>query len=398
VNAPPLRLDAPWLSAAETRAIFAALAAGGHQALPVGGCVRNALLHMPVADIDIATDAVPERVTALATAAGLKAVPTGIEHGTVTVVVGGRPFEVTTFRRDVETFGRRAIVAFTDDIAEDAARRDFTLNALYARPDGTVVDPLGGLPDLLARRVRFVGDPAARIAEDRLRILRFFRIHAWYGDPEGGLDPDGLAACAAARDGLAELSRERVGAEITRLLAAPDPGPAVDAMAAGGILAAVLPGADPQALAPLVHLEAVTGTAPRWQRRLLALGWHPDWAASLRLSRADVRALSEAAAALAADDPPAALAWRHGVEPARDAALVAAATRGTLPPPGLEADLARGAAARFPLSGADLEHEGPALGRTLKRLEAAWVASDFTLSAAELIALDRKTGDKGVNP
>ncbi len=392
MSAPPPRLDAPWLTAPATRAVFGALTAGGHQALPVGGCVRNALLRLPVADIDIATDAVPQRISALATAAGLKAVPTGIEHGTVTVVAEGRPFEVTTFRRDVETFGRRAVVAFTDDIAEDAARRDFTMNALYVHPDGSVVDPLGGLPDLLARRVRFVGDPAARIAEDRLRILRFFRIHAWYGDPVGGLDPDGLAACAAARDGLADLSRERVGAEIAKLLAAPDPAPAVAAMAASGILAAVLPGADPQALAPLVHAEATAGAAPRWQRRLLALGWRPEWAASLRLSRADVRALDQAASALAAGEPLAALAWRHGIEPARDAALVTAATLGAPPPLELEPDLARGAAARFPLSGTDLDRHGPALGRALKRLETAWIASGFTLTAAELAALDRQTG------
>ena len=176
--------------------------------------------------------------------------PTGLAHGTVTVVAGGRPFEVTTFRRDVETFGRRAVVAFSTDLRDDAARRDFTMNALYVRPDGTVVDPLGGLPDLRAGRVRFVGDGAARIAEDYLRILRFFRFHAWYGDPAAGLDPDGLAACAALQDGLARLSRERVGAEVTKLLAAPDPAPAVGPMAAAGILARVLPGADAAALAP----------------------------------------------------------------------------------------------------------------------------------------------------
>ena len=209
---------------------------------------------------------------ALAAAAGLAAVPTGIDHGTVTLLSDGQPFEVTTFRRDVETFGRHATVAFSTDIAEDAARRDFTMNALYAEPDGTLVDPLGGLADLRARRVRFVGDPARRIAEDYLRILRFFRIHAWYGDPAGGLDPEGLAACAALQEGLDSLSRERVGAEIAKLLAARDPAPAVAAMAATGILARVLPGADPRALAPLVHLEAGAGLAPRWQRRLAALG------------------------------------------------------------------------------------------------------------------------------
>ncbi|MFO1208224.1 MAG: CCA tRNA nucleotidyltransferase [Amaricoccus sp.] len=368
---------------------MAALTAGGHQALFVGGCVRNALLGRPVADVDIATDALPETVISLAAAAGLNPVPTGIGHGTVTVVAEGRPFEVTTFRRDVETFGRHARVAFTAALAEDAARRDFTMNALYARPDGEVVDPLGSLADLRAGRVRFVGDPAERIAEDYLRILRFFRIHAWYGDPAGGLDPDGLAACAAAQDGLARLSRERIGAELAKLLSAADPAPAVAAMAATGILGRLLPGADRRALAPLVHLEREAGIAPRWQRRLAALGWRAEWAPALRLSRADARALGAAAAALAADEPPAAAAYRHGVEAARDAALVRAASLGASLPPHLEAELARGAAARFPIPATALGAPGPALGDTLRRLEAAWIASDFTLTPAELRALPR---------
>ena len=194
------RLGDPWLVAPRTQAVCALLTEAGHAAYLVGGCVRNALLGAPVADIDLATDALPQAVLALAEAAGVKAVPTGIEHGTVTLVLEGQPFEVTTFRRDVETFGRHAVVAFSRDIAEDAARRDFTMNALYAKPDGALVDPLGGLPDLRAGRVRFVGAAEARIAEDYLRILRFFRFHAWYGHPEDGLDPEGLAACAAARE------------------------------------------------------------------------------------------------------------------------------------------------------------------------------------------------------
>jgi poly(A) polymerase len=378
------RIAGEWLEAPTTQRVCAALTEAGHQAFLVGGCVRNALLGHPVADIDIATDAPPDAVTALATAAGLHPVPTGIIHGTVTVVADGQPFEVTTFRRDVETFGRHAVVAFSTEIAEDAARRDFTMNALYARADGRVVDPLGGLPDLLARRVRFVGDPDLRIAEDYLRILRFFRIHAWYGDPAGGLDPEGLAACAAAQDGLAQLSRERVGAEIAKLLAAPDPTPAVAAMAAAGILARVLPGADPRALGPLVHLEAGAGAAPRWQRRLAALGWQPDWADALRLSRADARALRTTAAALDAGEPAAATAYRRGPDAARDAALIEAARRGERPPADLEAELARGAAAVFPLAAAELGLSGPALGQALERLETAWIASDFALGPADL--------------
>jgi poly(A) polymerase len=380
------RVTGPWLTAPRAQAVCAALARDGHQVLFVGGCVRNALLDRPVADIDLATDARPDDVIRLAASAHLHPVPTGLAHGTVTVVAEGQPFEVTTFRRDVEPLGRHAVVAFSSEIAEDAARRDFTMNALYARPDGTLVDPLGGLPDLRARRVRFVGDPARRIAEDYLRILRFFRIHAWYGDPAAGLDPDGLAACAAHQDGLDRLSRERVGAEITKLLAAPDPAPAVAAMAATGILARVLPGADPTALAPLVHLEA--GRQPRWQRRHAALGNGSDWPARLRLSRADTRALAATAAALAADDPPAASAWQHGAEPARDAALIRAATLATPVPADLDAEIARAGDARFPHRAADHELEGRALGAALKRLEAAWIASDLRLDADDLLLID----------
>ena len=378
------RVDGPWRAAPRTQAVCRVLTGAGHRALFVGGCVRNALLDRPVADVDIATDAPPDAVMALAAAAGLAAVPTGIDHGTVTLLSDGQPFEVTTFRRDVETFGRHATVAFSTDIAEDAARRDFTMNALYAEPDGTLVDPLGGLADLRARRVRFVGDPARRIAEDYLRVLRFFRIHAWYGDPAGGLDPEGLAACAALQEGLDSLSRERVGAEIAKLLAARDPAPAVAAMAATGILARVLPGADPRALAPLVHLEAGAGLAPRWQRRLAALGAGEDWPDRLRLSRADARALAATAASLAAGEFDAVAAWRHGADAARDAALIRAAATGAPPPPDLEAEIERGATATFPVRAADLPLKGPALGAALRRLEARWLASGLRLDAAAL--------------
>ncbi len=242
-----------WLTAPATQAVFAMLDDAGHRALAVGGCVRNALIGAPVSDIDIATDAPPDRVIELGEAAGLRAIPTGILHGTVTVISAGVAHEITTFRRDVDTDGRHATVAFSTDVAEDAARRDFTMNALYAQADGTVVDPLDGLPDLRARHVRFIGDPAARILEDYLRILRFFRFTAWYGDPALGLDAEGLAACAACIDGLDRISAERIGAETCKLLAAPDPAPVVAAMARSGILARILPGADATALPLFVH-------------------------------------------------------------------------------------------------------------------------------------------------
>ena len=224
-----MRVSGAWLSDARTQQVLGLLADDGHTACAVGGCVRNALLGAPVTDVDIATSARPDRVMALAEGAALRAVPTGLAHGTVTVVAGGQGFEVTTLRRDVATDGRHARIAFSDRVADDAARRDFTMNALYARADGTVLDPLGGLDDLRARRVRFVGDPDNRIAEDYLRILRFFRFHAQYG--ANGPDAEGLAACAAGADGLARLSAERVTAELRKLLAAPDPAPAVAAMA-----------------------------------------------------------------------------------------------------------------------------------------------------------------------
>lgn len=372
----------PWVQDADAQAVCAALTGAGYRALFVGGCVRNALLGVPVSDYDIATDALPQTVTNLAESAGLKVVPTGIEHGTVTVVSGGKPHEVTTFRRDVETDGRRAVVAFSTDVAEDAARRDFTMNALYATAAGDVIDPLGGLPDLHARRVRFVGDASQRIAEDYLRVLRFFRFYAWYGDVAQGIDAEGLAACAAAVDGLAGLSRERVGAEVKKLLAAADPAPAVAAMARAGVLGAVLPGADDRGLAVLVHLEA--GRAPRWQARLATLGGNSD---DLRLARAemrDVAALRDAAGSL---HSAAALGYLLGADLGTDAVLVRAALLEQPLPDGWQDDVARGAAAVMPVKAADLmaEAQGPALGERLREIEKRWLAADLRADRETLL-------------
>ncbi len=379
-----MKISGDWLNHAGTQALCAVLEAAGHQALFVGGCVRNALLGVPVADVDIASDAPPSEVTRLAEAAGLRVVPTGIEHGTVTVIAEGRPHEVTTFRRDVETDGRRAVVAYARDIAEDAARRDFTMNALYADARGAVIDPLGGLTDLLARRVRFVGEAPQRIREDYLRILRFFRFYAHYGDPHQGIDAEGLAACAALADGIDGLSRERIGAEMRKLLAAPDPAPAAAAMARTGVLHHAVPGADPRALAPLVHLEA--GLPIRWQRRLAAIGGQ-DPARALRLSRADaatVTALREAAGNML---PPAALGWTLGAESGTDAILLRAALLEAPLPPGWQADVARGATAEFPVTAAALMPAltGPALGTALKALEGRWLNSDLRLDRDALM-------------
>lgn len=380
-----MRIEDDWISAPGVQAVLRMLTDAGHRAYLVGGCVRNALLGAPVTDMDIATDALPERVSALGKAAGLKVVPTGIEHGTVTVVAGHEPHEVTTFRRDVETFGRHAVVAFSDRVEDDAARRDFTMNALYADAEGGVIDPLGGLEDLRARRVRFVGDAGERIREDYLRILRFFRFHAWYGDGEAGLDAEGLAAAAENSAGLETLSRERVGAEMRKILAAPDPAPVVATMQVSGILGRILPGADARALAPLVHLEGVY--APDPIRRLAALGG-ADPADRLRLSRAEAKRLASLTDAIGAPAGPAEIAYRQDAELARDVLLLRAALTGAELPRGWEAEIARGASARFPVAADDLMPglSGAALGERLREIEARWIASGFELSREQLLA------------
>ncbi len=380
-----MKITGDWLSNPETQAVCTALTAGGQRILFVGGCVRNSLMGAPISDVDLATDAPPDRVIDLAKQAGLRVVPTGVDHGTVTVVSGNRPYEVTTFRRDVETDGRRAVVAFSTDITADAQRRDFTMNALYAEPDGTVIDPLQGLPDLVARRIRFVGDARARIAEDYLRILRFFRFHAWYGDPAQGLDAEGLAGCAELADGMAQLSAERIGAEVRKLLSAPDPAPAVAAMAQSGVLARILPGADARVLGPLVHLES--GLPPDWRRRLAAMGTGDEIAPALRLSRADATCLAQLRRALASGDTPAQLGYHFGSDRAADAVLIRAATLASALPDNWQGDIAFGAAQHFPVRAADLPAlRGRAVGERLAELEIRWIASGFTLSRDDLLA------------
>ncbi|RBI84684.1 CCA tRNA nucleotidyltransferase [Rhodosalinus halophilus] len=384
-----MKVSGDWIERPETQRVCRLLTAGRHRALFVGGCVRNALLGAPVTDIDIATDARPERVLELAEAEGLKAVATGADHGTVTVVAGGHPHEITTFRRDVETFGRHAVVAFSDDIREDAARRDFTMNALYALPDGTVVDPLGvGLTDLEARHVRFVGDAETRIREDYLRILRFFRFTAWYGDPDAGFDPAALAAIAETVEGLAELSAERVGAELKKLLAAPDPVNAVAVMARTGALSQVLPGATPLLLGPLVHAEETAGVPPDPVRRLAALGAGEAEGRALRLSKREMRQLSLLQSLMGSRSDPAELGYRHGAETARDALLLQAAARGAPLPEGALEEARTAATQRFPVTARDLmpAYEGPALGDKLAELERRWIASGFRLTREELLA------------
>lgn len=378
-----MRVSGDWLTKPGTQAVLAMLNDAGHHALAVGGCVRNALLGVPVTDVDIATDALPETVSVLAEKAGLRAVPTGIAHGTVTVVSGGEGYEVTTFRHDAETFGRHARVSFGASLQQDAARRDFTMNALYAQADGALVDPLGGIADLRARRLRFVGEAEARIREDYLRILRFFRFHAQYGDPAQGLDPDALAACAEHAAGLDHLSAERITAEVKKLLSAPDPAPALAAMAQTGVLPHVLPGADARALPVLVHLE---GDRPGgFLRRLAVLVQDVD---TLRLSKAETRDFGKVRDAFSGMDTPAALGWRLGLRLGTDALLGRAALLEVPPAGDWRAQVMRGAQADFPLKPADLMPQlmGPSLGAALAAAQREWLAQDLRPDRAQLLA------------
>jgi len=372
-----------WLSDPATVAVFTMLEDGGFKAYAVGGCVRNSVFGVAVNDIDIATDALPDQVMELAKAANLKAIPTGIDHGTITVISNGTPFEITTFRRDIHTDGRHATVQYSNNIKQDARRRDFTMNALYCTASGQIIDPLNGIDDTVNRRLKFIGDPQSRIQEDYLRILRFFRFYAQYCDPENGIDAEGLAACAGNLDGLETLSKERITSEMHKLLAADDPAPALAAMAKSGVLMRILPNADPQYLAPLVALEQAQNIKPDWLRRLVVIGAKGAGQA-LRLSKAEQKYLAKQGQTL----PPAETAYRLGADMAVNDALVLAATLGTDLPPDIMQQIALGAAAKFPVVAADLMPRiapGPKLGAELRHLENRWIKSGFSLDKSDLL-------------
>ncbi len=363
----------------------------------VGGAVRDALAGRPVADIDLATPMPPEQVTTALRRAGLKAVPTGLDHGTVTAVSHGRGFEVTTLRRDVTTDGRRATVVFTGDWREDAARRDFTINAMSMDRDGAIHDPFGGQADLAAGRVRFVGDAATRIAEDYLRILRFFRFWSRYG--RGAPDAEAVAAIRAGIPGLAILSAERVWSEIKRILAAPDRSGSVALMAETGALAAILPeGADAARLIRLVAAGAPADPLLRFAA-LLADGVEvAALAERLRLSGAEaarLERLRDPALRLAPDATDRDI--RHALHASEcHAADVVAATHlaeADAPSPGWGALRDRIGAMPvpvFPLEGRDVVAlgvpAGPGVGRVLRQLRQEWREGGYTADEASLRA------------
>ena len=391
--------DAPWRHRGGLDRLVAALGEG--QVRFVGGAVRDTLLGLPVSDVDLATVHPPEAVIARLAEAGIATVPTGIKHGTVTALLPGGPIEVTTLRRDVETFGRHATVAFTDDWREDASRRDFTINALYADPgDGTVHDPFGGLADLAARRVRFIGDPLARIAEDHLRILRFFRFHARFGAEP--MDAAALAACTARARDLMALSRERIADELTKLLVTPAAPAVLATMIGHAILTSVLPEIDEEGVARLARLarrEADAGLAAEADRRLAALlpadpALAEAVAARLRLSNARRKRLALAVAPLDRAAAPRALAYRIGVEAYRDRVLIDAPDREVAAR--IEA-VAGWQPPRLPLTGGAFlalgVRAGPDVAALLQTVERAWIDEDFP-DGERVAALARDAADQ----
>ena len=389
-------LNADWLTAEATQQVIAALeAARPGCARFVGGCVRNTIMARPVDDIDIATQLAPEDVLKALKAAGIRAIPTGIEHGTVTAIVDHQPFEITSLRRDVETDGRRAVVAFTEDWGEDAQRRDFRLNALYAAPNGEIFDPVGGgYEDAMAGRVIFIGDGDQRLREDYLRILRFFRFNAWYG---AGIDAEGLAACERQRGGLAKIAKERTWKEFKKLLAAEMPRAAVAAMSESGVLDEVLPehrGTD--GLHDLELTEQLTGVQPDSMLRLMAL--LPRSALAVQQTSQALRLSNDETARLtmwAADNLPdpvgmkskelrATLYW-HGKQAVVDRAMLAGAdVRDLL------AAVRMWRRPDFPINGDDALAaglKGRDIGEALSRVAKIWVESDFYLERDELLPL-----------
>lgn len=402
-----------WFTDPALQRLFALLNADGGEARVAGGAVRNSLMGLPVADIDLATTLPPETVMERAKAAGIKAVPTGIDHGTVTLVLDGRGFEVTTLRRDVETDGRRAKVAFGEDWQEDAERRDLTINALYVGADGEVIDLIGGLPDVETKTVRFIGDADTRIAEDYLRILRFFRFFAHYGG--GRPDPAGLKACSRAKDKLSTLSAERVWAETKKLLSARDPGRALLWMRQSGVLGAILPETEKwgiDAIPALVAAEQALGWEPEPMLRLAAIVPKDAerlaaLAQRLRLSNAEAAFLDRFARAPkpngevtdAAFDRELYRLGKHSVIASLKIDLATARSNAAADPKAmaragrLSVLLTRAEKFErpsFPLSGADVlaagTSPGPKVGETLKALEQEWISSNFSFDRAKLLA------------
>ena len=389
---PRIKITADWLTDASVKRVMECFANAGIPAYFVGGCVRNALLDLPVTDIDIATPATPDQVMELGRASDIKTLPTGIKHGTVSWILDGildrQIFQITTYRRDIKTDGRHAQVAFSECMKTDAGRRDFTMNALYADAAGTVFDPISGLDDLRRGRVRFIGDAGMRIAEDGLRILRFFRMSALYGADGGNeLDAAGLAACGANGAALARLSQERISTEFRLLLSAPNPAPAILAMEDAGLLTRIITGCRADFIMRFIDLETAIGAQVNWIFRLAILGGQgvAEGESCLRLSNVEKKSYTGvlmAGKALDSGIKNSALGYYHGAEIARAAVMYRAVQLGQdLDKAVLEQiDFGANQQNKYPIKAVDLMDfaEGRELGDLLKKGERIWVQSDFT--------------------
>lgn len=384
-----------WLRSSQTKAVMKALTDAGATPRFVGGCVRDAVMGRTVNDVDLAVDILPEESLAALEAARIKAIPTGLKHGTITAVVDGQHFEITTLRTDIKTDGRHAEVAFTKDWEEDAKRRDFTMNALYADPDGTVYDPLGsGIADASARRIRFINDARARIEEDYLRILRLFRFHAWFG--KGEMDGEAVVASAGLAGGIASLSKERIGQEMLKLLSAQRPANALTTMAQTGVLAQAIPSA--RVDAPVMVLENIErrfGISPDPLRRLSLISWGVDAAViskALRLSNDQFRALKlrrQPVKPVQSLTCARRIGYRRGEAAARDTLLNNAAwTEKDIALSEMQA-VTEGAQLKMPISSADIlglgVQPGAQIGEGLILAEEHWIESDFILDKASLL-------------
>lgn len=409
--------QANWLRSKPLQSLFAALNRDGGEVRVVGGAVRNTLLGTKVSDVDLATTHLPQETVRLAKEAGFKPVPTGIEHGTITVVVQGQPFEVTTLRKDIETDGRHAKVAFGTDWKADAERRDFTINALYATADGNVIDYVGGLADIETKTLRFIGDAEQRIREDYLRILRFFRFFAWYGT--GRPEADGLRASARLKDGLNQLSAERVWSELKKLLSAPDPSRAMLWMRQSGVLNIILPESEKwgiDAIHGLVRTEAdldwqvdallrLESIVPPDAARMSELGKRLKMSNAER-ARLEAWARADVIRSETSEQALKKLIYRGSSQAVADRIRLAYASARQEAAASDEAMIRAGAYSRlldavekyeplvFPVTGGDLLalglEKGPGLGEKLRDLETLWIDSGFSLDREALLdKLDR---------
>ena len=377
-------ITADWISDKNTQIIFDLLIKGGFECYFVGGCVRNVLMDVAVNDIDISTNASPKQVIQLADDAGLKSIPTGIEHGTITVMSGNEAYEITTYRRDVETDGRRAVVAFSNDILDDAKRRDFTMNALYADQNGVVVDPLNGLSDLLNRNVRFIENADKRIKEDYLRILRFFRFNALYGKAE--INQADLDACGVNANGLDLISKERIGSEIKKLLNADNPVASLKAMKDSGVLEKILPGSTDIYLEDLVKYEVKSGIKPDALKRLAIMDVK-NAKQLLCLSNIESKRLDILIEEMKSKNTPGALGYYFGEDIAKDIVSLRYIYSGQAEGINIFQQIKTGAEADFPIKSVDLmpEFQGKALGDKLKELKNKWINSDFNMTKQQLL-------------